>query len=87
MNREESGAGQRLLNDVLSEHSPDRAPGSKEAALAAFPAAGSCAACDASVQRQNSGNGNRVVVYQHKWRFGSRPADSASKQQAPAREG
>jgi len=84
MNREESGAGQRLLNDVLSEQSPDGAPGSKEAALAAFRRG-------RIVRRVRRFSAAAVVlatvigavVYQHSWRSGSRPGDSASKQQAP----
>jgi len=84
MNREELRAEERLLNDVLSEQSPDRGPGSKEVALAAFRRGrivrrvrrfSAAAAILAAVIG--------VVVYQHNWRSGSRPGDSASKQQAP----
>ena len=80
MNREELRAEERLLNDVLSEQSP----GSKEAALAAFHRA-------RIVRRVRRFSAAAVVlatvigavVYQHNWRSGSRPGDSASKQQAP----
>jgi len=52
MDPEQLPAEKRLLNDVLSEQSPDQALGSKETALAAFRRARILRRVDASVQRQ-----------------------------------
>jgi len=82
MNPEESHAEQRLLNDVLSEQS-DGFPGSKEPALAAFRRA-------RIVRRVRRFSAAAVILatvigaaYQHNWRSGSRPRNSASKQAVP----